>query len=331
MNKHNESVFQLSLTEIAFTLVLLLILLLGFKLSDTLFELRSKEQTIEMQKKDLQRLSSQIDEHKKQINNQANDIKRFRDLLNTYSRLIKIDPDDPADNLAPCWQCIAGKKELTEDEVQKRYYLGEEILKALAKFQNNPEVARYRLKLVEAAELIGQGQVLVTEQVLLNQMQQIQQERHSLEQKLNDVALERDFFRGKNGGKDKPSCLINPLTKKEDYLFTVKMFKDEKTNLPIYEVTKPSDGWTKEVERQVESVPGVMEMLEKGRMTQREFTRLGNRILENSYKKLIGSDGKEGFEACRYYVVMDNNYIEDARTAKAARKKLEEYFYKDEK
>ena len=100
----DESIYQLSITEIAFVLSVLLVLLLSFRLNDSL----------------------------KLVNSQKNMIEHLDNIISLYLGPSVLDPNS-SDDLMPCNKCIAHVRSIPIKDAEKYTYIGENIIKSMKK------------------------------------------------------------------------------------------------------------------------------------------------------------------------------------------------------
>lgn len=317
MKIKDDSVFQVSLTEIAFTLVILLILLLGSMIYQ---EMKEQE---ELQEKYLQ--------------------------LEQYGGICRPDPDDPLDPMMPCIKCVSVKASIDKEEARDAIDLGRKLLEQIkAHTEDKLRIHEIKQRLLSVASGLSQGEKILFEsdnKELYEQLMQLQKDNQRLiserdtllieqqkladeQQKLADehqkLSFEHKDLLGnvakykelaKVRQNEAPPCWISDETTRVEYLFDIVINKD------FYLVTA-GDGFNIDNRKQEAlNIPGVKEMLSKKSVTPAEF---------KSYAKQIYDYGRTRKPlACRFFVTMKSE-IPDRKSADQARFTLENYFYKYE-
>lgn len=310
MKIKDDSVFQVSLTEIAFTLVILMILLLG-----SLIHQEMKEQE-ELQEKYHQ--------------------------LEQYGGICRPDPEDPLDPMMPCIKCVSVKANIDKEEARDAIDLGRKLLEQIkAHTEDKLKIHEIKQSLLSVASKLAQGEKLLFEsdnKELYDRLMQLQKDNQRLaserdallieQQRLSDdhqkLSFEHKDLLGniakykelaKVRQNEAPPCWISDETTRVEYLFDIVINKD------FYIVTT-GDGFNVAARKQeAMNIPGVKEMLSKKSVTPAEF---------RGYAKQIYDYGRKRKPlACRFFVTMKSE-IPDRKSADQARFTLENYFYKYE-
>lgn len=292
MSKKDDSVFQVSLTELAFTLVLILLLLLGWRVGN---------------------LSKQL-EVAKEITNMG---------------ICKLDPNENfVDTLMPCAKCVAKVEDLDVKDARMSIDLGKELVEQFKSHNTSKKsLEDFKKEMAEAAKKLAVGHSLVTDEEQQKKLdeavkaiaknQELEEENSLLRKEYGKLTADnKELHAQKSNLQNRvgwPSCWITAETYKPQFLFNVVINEDSS-----YTVTP---GWPEDKEAAALSVPGVKEMIEKEHLTKRQFNHYGAKIL--AYSKAY----KKG--ECRFFVRMKSN-IPDRPTADRARLNLENYFYKHE-
>ncbi len=310
--KTTDSVFQVSLTEIAFTLVLLMILLLGTRYYQQNLEL--KEKIDELDKKELL------------LKEQQKLIADLRERMN-FGGVCDVAPDDPVDVMMPCINCVSRITKISQEDAARSIELGRELYSKWTDSSKKSEYEDFVDQMQLAATKLAQGQHLVTSEEFQKKFDELVEKNSGLQQDLANLESSReqlasdltqcskvrDFFKLR-AGIDKPPCWMQEETLRPEYLFDVTILEDGRYRVsPI---------WPKYREAEAFKIPGVREMVDKRILTKNNFNFFANKILDYS------NDRKP--EACRFYVQL-RNLIPDRRTADRARLNLEQFFYKYER
>lgn len=249
MSQKSDGVFQSSLTEIAFTLVLLLILLLGARLADTTQELEKKRV----------------------------ELKQFHEMNDRYGGVCSALPEDPLDDMMPCVKCVAAAGRMKEEEAKKSIDFGKKLFEQWkAHSRNRLSFDDFKRKMEEAAAKLAKGHTLITNQELQKQADKAQALMDEAERirKSNNTLLQQNAYLQRYKGAGDPPCWITAETYKPQYLFNVLIKADSS-----YEV---EPGWPEELHGEALSVPGVKEMVEKRYLSRTEFNRYSGQILQYS-------------------------------------------------
>ncbi len=309
MSKKNDNVFQISLTEIAFTLILLLVLLLGFRLNESFDEIKKQKDMIE----------NQINE----LNKKTKELEKFNRIRN-LGGVCKLNPNDPIEALMPCYACISNVEKISRTEAKDSLDLGRDLYdKWLNREDGTLSFKDFKNQLNLAAEKLAAGHHLVLDEDVqkeLDKAKKLKNDYDHLRSQLAETESQNQDLMKTNKyllslkGLGYPPCWLNQNNKVE-YLFDV-VIKDENS----YQVRKAD--WSELRAEQAMNIPGVKEMLEKENLTKTEFQWLSKRIMSHS------NQAKP--TACRHFVTMRSE-IPDRETADMARKFLENFFYKYEK
>lgn len=125
----DESIYQLSITEIAFVLSVLLVLLLSFRLNDSL----------------------------KLVNSQKNTIEHLDNIISLYLGPSVLDPNS-SDDLMPCNKCIAHVRSIPIKDAEKYTYIGENIIKSMNKKDlDEKDLYAFYEELLKSSKAISAG------------------------------------------------------------------------------------------------------------------------------------------------------------------------------
>lgn len=297
MSSKDDSVFQVSLTEIAFTLVLLMLLLLGHRLFVTLQEINQQQDLIDRQREQIQKYE----------NIQAN--------LQKFGGMCTPDPEDPIDTMMPCVKCLSVAGRLSKEDSAKSIDLGKNMVEQWKAQGKKVTFEDYQQKLSEIAEKIAQGkEVLLGEEIqkLVAEAKAATMERESLVASNKRLTAQNAYFQ-RRAGMDDPPCWLSEKAFRPQYLFAVTILPDQSY------VVVPN--WPKEREEEAYAIPGVQEMVKKKHLTRSEFNRYSSMILEHSKQRKP--------QACRHFVTMTSR-VADRVDGDRARLNLEQFFYKFE-
>lgn len=289
MAKKNDSVFQVSLTEIAFTLLILIAILLGTLLALS-YDENSKLESL------LTRQTNYLSTHRVHAPNPSD----------PTLQEIKPDPNAPIEKQVSYKQILASVTGQSEDDSIKVVALGND---AFSKWKKGSHVAfkDFQDELLKCASAIAAGDPVLTKEEL--------EKSGGLGEKLAEQQKEISKLRESNNyyrvraGLDKPPCWLKD--NQPEYMFSVTLQRDNTVQvLPI---------WPEDRDAEARAVPGVIDMVEKKNMSVGEFRRLAAPILRDS-------DNQKP-DACRYYVQL-RNLVPDRKTADISRLIVEQYFYK---
>lgn len=345
MSEKNDRVFQLSLTEIAFLLVFLLMLLLGFMIFKLGQDLAGAQQqlatgaNLAAQQEALWDAKAKLraelqsagspnpDEVISKLVSQA-DLIQERQAL----RAQVADLDAQVSALAEV-QAVLAKVAKAEQEraIQREIQQALALKQALADVMppTSPEkavtelVSATKLAKEVTTRLLQQGQPLtlgreakVAEDLVLAYQQmghaattglpQIQKENANLR---GQVA----FLKGKldaRGGRDYPPCWADEHTGKVEFIFDIMMSADGLTVSPA---------WPKQRAEEALAFPTTAQLISPRKHPLTEFIQLANPIFADSKAK-----------NCRHYVVLRSN-IADTATFNRYRYNVENLFYKVER
>lgn len=300
MVKKDDSVFQVSLTELAFTLVLLMLLLLGWRLADIFNE----------------------------KNNLQKNLSEFQALQSRLGGICKPDPEDPIEPMMPCIKCVSEVGKMNKEEARQAIDFGKELVE---QFKANKKIEKslddFKEEMILVAQKLAQGQVLVTnseQQKMLDEAAAAIAERDSLvkdnlllKEAQGQLKADNETLRIQKGYLQRvartgePSCWITAETYKPQYLLDIVIEEDSTYTIKSY--------WPKDRSKEALSVPGVKQMVEKENLTRSEFNYYAGQIYD--YSRAQKPDG------CRFFVRMKSR-IPDRNVADRARLNLENYFYK---
>lgn len=300
MDKHGDSVFQVSLTELAFTLVLLMLLLLGWRLADVYSERNSLHANL---------LACQ-------------------ELQNHLGGICKPDPEDPIEPMMPCIKCVSVRGKMSKDEARQSIEFGKELVEQFkAHNQTDKSLDAFKDEMLLAAQKLAEGHSLVTDteqQRLLDKAsaaiasnKRLKQENSTLKEAHKQLEADNETLRIQKGYLQRiartgePSCWITAETYKPQYLFDIVIEKDSSYSIKPY--------WPADREKEALAIPGVKEMIEKKNLSRPEFNFLADKIYQ--YSRAQKPD------ACRFFVRMTSR-IPERSVADSARLNLENYFYK---
>lgn len=305
--KKDDNVFQVSLTEIAFTLVFLMLLLLGTRLIGMVKEINSQ--------KDL------LAEQQAAIDQKDRELKTLRE-LSSLGGLCRPDPEDPIEPMMPCIKCVAVQSKISKDEASKTLELGTYLRELWRQSNDKETIDEFFKKVSLAAEKLSEGHALVTndEQLkvleeaekALTQMAALRSDNEALKSDNSELLTQNNYFK-RRVGMDDPPCWLAQNSYRPEYLFSVHINADG-----TY-LVKPN--WPESRAQEAMQIPGVKEMIERQVLSKSDFSRFGMMILKHAQSQKP--------QACRYFVTMQSD-IPDRKTADLARLKLEEYFYKYE-
>lgn len=312
MDIKNDSVFQVSLTEIAFTLILLLVLLLGLKITDLTTNVEKQKKITETQRLDLEK--------------KTREIKSLQDLISHYGGICKPDPEDPIDPMMPCVKCVSVMGKISKKEASEAISLGRSLLEQYNAHdgQKNISYEDFAEQLKKAAAMLASGDKLPSPEevrelndkaeelsALQNDLEQTKATLRESENSLQSCQKSNAYFK-RRAGMDYPPCWTNEEGRIQ-YLLNVELLPDGTI------VAQP--GWPTVRQADAQNMPSVVEMTQKGPMSLAEFSSYAAPILQ------LSDHAKP--EACRHFVRMKNR-IPDRKNADNARLRVENYFYKYE-
>ena len=127
--KKDDSIYQLSITEIAFVLSVLLVLLLSFRLNDSL----------------------------KIVDSQQDKIEQLDKIISLYLGPSVLDPNS-TDDLMPCNKCISYVRSIPFKDAEKYTYIGENVIKSMNKKDlTEKELYAFYEELLKSSKAISQG------------------------------------------------------------------------------------------------------------------------------------------------------------------------------
>lgn len=297
---NNDSVFQISLTELAFTLVLLMLLLLGWRLADIYDERNALH----------------------------DNLLKFQEIQSRLGGICKPDPEDPIEPMMPCIKCVSEVGKMSKDEARYSIEFGKELVEQFkANNKTNKSLDAFQEEMILVAQKLAEGHNLVTDveqQKILDEATAAIAARRVLEQenqllKEAQVQLQTDnkSLRIQKGYLQRvartgePSCWITAETYKPQYLLDIVIEEDSSYSVRPY--------WPKEREQTALAIPGVKQMIAKKNLTRSEFNFYAKQIYDFSRAQKP--------DACRFFVRMKSK-IPNRSIADTARLNLENYFYK---
>ncbi len=353
MSSKRDSVFQVSLTEIAFTIILLLVMLFGARLTSSI---RTEH------------------EQAAQLAEKTREVEILKEQLQQFGGICKPDPEDPVEPMMPCIKCVSVLGKMTKEEAADSLNLGQELMRLWKALQHpdrkltvddykqlllangrdyasspltreeierrtdlgialdeiwrnadpelRPTYDEYEDLLKQIAERLVKGERPIWAEELNEEQKKLQEALAAIdklqaeaEQHRADLqACEKTTeFFRRRAGMDLPPCWVTDDGKSVQYLFNVRLMEPDRVEIV--------PGWIPEREAEAMSMAPVRSMVEKQFMTMSEFRTFGRELLKLS----VDSKG----EACRHFVRMKNE-IEDRAPADRARLTLEQYFYKYE-
>lgn len=165
MSEKKDSVFQVSITEIAFTLILLLVLLLGIKLMHNADELNQQHETIVRQEQKLIEMKEALTR------------------ITQYGGICRPDEDDPVDPMMPCNKCVSVIGKISKDDAAKAIDIGRKVVEQWnAHKKDGQDFKQFANDLLNTASLIAQGERPAFEGELADRIKALTAEKKSLEQ-----------------------------------------------------------------------------------------------------------------------------------------------------
>lgn len=129
-SKGNDFIFNLSLSEVAFIIILALVLLLGWPLKEKLEE-----------NKDLQNvLKESVDENKK------------LQVCKLLPEDPQVDPDRPETQLLPCDRCVANVRDISLEDARQIREIGEMTKVILTRVKDEKEASKRIQQLLQQSE-----------------------------------------------------------------------------------------------------------------------------------------------------------------------------------
>lgn len=297
--KDSNDVFHLSLTEFAFTIIMILILLLG--------------PAIVQQKNKIQEQDGKIESLIAQL---------------TKGTPCTLDPDDPIDNaLAPCVKCLNNRLRISKKDADILLILGQAALDGFKESDQKLDPQKLVEQLKQASKDVSNGENLVSTkelaglQDLKNNLEQAKRTLDSYKEQVKEVdelkkSLDQSqkavaYFKGRAGG-GYPPCWQDDKNRIQ-YLFNVEI---ENPNRILV-----SPAWSSDREAEANSNEDFQNLIKASPMTLDVFRKYAEPILSASNKAKP--------EACRHYIRI-RNMIPDRKTADKYRLNIENYFYKYE-
>ncbi len=327
MQKKDDSVFQVSLTEIAFTLVLLILLLLGQRIVEMLYENKAQQEEIISKNAQISRYEHMLKE------------------ANKFGGMCTPDPEDPLDTMMPCVKCLSVAGRLSKEEAAQSIELGRSLVEQWKAQRSKLSYNDYAKKLFAAAEQLAQGKNLIDSaekdkavaaldkanayiQQLQNERDQLNSYNEQLKNEHNQLSsykseldkvtayneqlAAQNAYLQRRAGMDDPPCWLT-ADYRPQYLLSVVILPDM-----TYQV---APNWPAAREEEAYAIPGVREMVEKKHLTRGEFNRYGALILDHSKQMKP--------QSCRYFVTI-RNQVEKRSEGDVARLNVEQFFYKYE-
>lgn len=302
MADRNSDIFHISLMEIAYTIIMVLVLLLGARL----YEYAEREKTNE----------DKLAEQAVLLEKKAEEIAALRQRLETVTKQLataqsgpcQLDEDDPVTTMMPCVKCIARQGNLTQAEAQVATDLSVELMETWRKLDNRPNLSELKKALEQARPLLATAKPLVEESRYQALAAQSQEQARSLK----EAKAQAEYFR-RRSGIDLPPCWMDESGRSPQYLLSIRV--DAKSRVHV------SPAWPQERNDEAKAIPGLSKLLNLKTMSLNTFARHAAPILQyaNAHQP----------EACRYYVRLRND-VPDRRGADRARLKIENFFYKYE-
>lgn len=344
MSEKNDRVFQLSLTEIAFLLVFLLMLLLGymiFKLGEDLADTQKQLATganIAAQQEALEAAKAKFKEELQNVGNPNPDdiiskLVSQADLIQERqalrAKVMNLDAQISALTEVKALLSKVAKAEqepTLQQEIQQALAMKQAITEAmpLGQDQSVTELIRAtKLGNEIVTRMQQQGQQLtvgaetkLAEDLMLAYKDMGQTSTMGLPQiqKENaDLRGQVAYLQGKldaRGGRDYPPCWANEHTGKVEFIFDIMMSTDGLTVSPAWPESRTDDAL---------AFPTTSQLISPEKHPLSEFIRLAQPIFADSKAK-----------NCRHYVVLRSN-IADTATFNRYRYNVENLFYKVER
>ena len=286
----NDVVFPLSLTEIAFTLVLLLVMLLGILLLH-------KQQSLEETQRALQSCQRQ-----------------------NYGGACAPDPGSKwIDPMMPCAKCISTVTDLSREESRQVIEIGKKALESWKKAHPKEGVdsdafLKFKQSVVSDAKAIAEGHdVLRLEGDAEARMRKLEKELADCRASRESDSEKLEYYKTR-AGIDVPPCWLK--NNRPQYLFEITLLPGQRMQL--------ERAWPEERQAQVDQMPAIAQLLPRfGQpMPISEFMPYEEQILRYS-------NTADNGQACRYFVRLRNR-IPDTQSAIKARHQIEHALYKFE-
>ena len=313
MSEKKDSVFQVSITEIAFTLILLLVLLLGIKLMHNADELNQQHETIVRQEQKLIEMKEALTR------------------ITQYGGICRPDEDDPVDPMMPCNKCVSVIGKISKDDAAKDIDIGRKVVEQWnAHKKDGQDFKQFANDLLNTASLIAQGERPAFEGELADRIKALTAEKKSLEQQMQaleeqladsktlesnlQTCLASNAFYKRRAGLDNPPCWLTK-NNKPGYIFNVTLLPDDKLIV--------ERGWPEEFASKAAELAPVQELQDVfgKEIPVSQFLPVVQKMRQ------IGDQTKP--EACRHFVRLRNT-IPDRPTADRTRIQIEQGFYKFE-
>lgn len=324
--RKNEGIFQLSLTEIAFMLIFILLLLFGlmyFKLvkehyrqQATLVEYR---QNLDNYEKNQKVIADTI--HLLQLNSANPDeiVSQLQSMLESKAEIERLrvklqDQEAMLTSLSEIWGSDLSQEKLNQKLVELSQF-NEQILQVAQNSGIDPKDLNAVMEYLDQALLINQ----LVESSLSQDMDKAQKDLlirelianlkdPNTKENLNlqgQVAYLRKRLESQ-GGRDLPPCWANAETGNIDYLFRMDIFPNGIKVTPI---------WAEHRNEEAKRIPNVEKLS-------------GKLLLRNQFQQLVQPIRTLTDEMqCRHYVQM-KNYVHDLKTFNNMRYAIEHVFYK---
>lgn len=349
MSDKNDRIFQLSLTEIAFTLIFLLLLLLGYMLFSQEKVIREAEAALaqtasaEEAKSDMKEVNTALkvalekagaanpDDvisnlvSKKELLRENEDLKakienldaKLSSLMEVKAVLEKVGGSDKDEELQKnIKEALALKsaleKKLSKEVVQDKEKLVSQLVSATQLADSIDKEMREQL-----GNPVQKGKETQLAKELVDSYKQLAsspstEDMPQLKKDNTDLRGQIAFLKGKleaRGGRDYPPCWADEKTGKVEFLFKI-------VSTPEGYIITPR--WPQHRVEDAMSVPSIGQLTEPGPRSISEFVSLTRGILAESNAK-----------SCRHYVVLSTT-ISDRVTADNYRLTAERVFYKVE-
>lgn len=320
MVKRNDQVFQLSLTEIAFTVAFILLLLLGFitnrefndkKIAEEklaqLVSLKEAESTLNEIKEALEeqisklgsvdpekiisnlldnkKIESERDDLKKQVENLNTELSALTEVRDHLSKATKLKSSDVKEAIESALVFSSEFREQVKVQMERNISVGDETktLKELVE----------KAKQYDALENSGVA------------VDQVKKENTDLRGQVRNLTNRLNA----RGGRDFPPCWADESTGKVQTLFALDLKSD---------TVEVKPGWPDVRANDAKLIPNVNEMISNSPISYASFRKSVESIFKQS-KNLN----------CRHYVLLKNS-ISDAIQSDRMRLMVENYFYKIE-
>lgn len=247
----NDSVFQVSLTEIAFTLILLLVMLLGVRLAHSIRTENALQDEVTAQKNYIRMLQK-----------------------TATGSLCQPDPNDPIDIMQPCIQCIAKTSQRTKKDAKKLIALGENLLNQWEQSKNKVPFPEFVTQMQRAGELAAEGNFILSKRDLENNGGITEAFVHQ-QKELADLKSKYTFCKNK-AGFGIPPCWLDKDSRPE-FIFNVRL----NSNKSVF----VTPAWPETRNEEATAIPGVKEITKKKIMSIGEFRQMAAPILRDSNEK----------------------------------------------